>query len=290
MNGLQGRMLYMPPDSQHYKNILLVYDRLGSIEEWWELVRVLNRFGAVTKADLPGFGGMESFYKIHERPTIDRLADYMAAFIKLRYKRKQITIVGIGFGFVVVTRMLQRYPDVAKKVDLVIDINGYAHKEDFKLNPVARFMYKLGGWLGSQRLPAPSLQLMGLRSFFLKWYYLNWPAYQNILDDMDDEARALYLSLKISSWQHTNLRTHLATLSEIMSLDNCKKPIPIPLWHVPISSENKLDQNLVEQHLRVTYKDFHQVNVKLSEKNTALLDTKSATRLLPAKLRRILAH
>src|ERR1035438_5886380 len=85
MNGLQGRMLYMPANQHNSKDILLVYDRLGSLEEWWELVRVLNRFGAVTKTDLPGFGGMESFYKIHERPTVDRLADYLAAFIKLRY-------------------------------------------------------------------------------------------------------------------------------------------------------------------------------------------------------------
>src|SRR5665213_5982 len=107
MNRLQGRMLYVPSNNHKGREFLIVHDRLNSLEDWWELVRVLNRFGAVTKTDLPGFGGMQSFYHIKEKPSINRLADYLAAFVKLRYRRKQLTIVGVGFGFVIVTRMLQ---------------------------------------------------------------------------------------------------------------------------------------------------------------------------------------
>jgi len=279
----------MPRKGRNNKEILVVYDRLGSIEEWWELVRVLNRFGAVTKTDLPGFGGMESFYKIKERPTVDRLADYMAAFVKLRFKRKQLIIVGIGFGFVIVTRMLQRYPDVAKKVSLVVSINGYAHKDDFRLNSSQRLFYRVGGWLGSRRIPAPSIQLMGLRSSLLRWYYLYWPTNVALLNEMDEATKQLFLSVKVSSWQRTNLRTHLSTLSESMKLDNCKKPIDIPLWHIPITADNRLDQQLVEQHLKVVYRDYHQNTVDLSKTSMILLDNKAATQLLPTKLRRALA-
>ena len=75
------------------------------LERWWGLVQNFNEYGAVTMPDLPGFGGMDSFYTIGRRPTIDAFADYLAAFIKLRYKRKRITIVGISFGFLVATRM-----------------------------------------------------------------------------------------------------------------------------------------------------------------------------------------
>src|SRR5438128_12108327 len=102
MNGLQGRMLRLPAPKGKSRDILFVYGHHSSLERWWGVVQDLNQYGSVTMPDLPGFGGMQSLYKIGEEPTIDNLADYLAAFIKLRYKNKKITIAGLSFGFVVV--------------------------------------------------------------------------------------------------------------------------------------------------------------------------------------------
>lgn len=107
INKLEGRMMYVPPDGDNNRNILLVYGHHAMLERWWSFVENLNDFGSVTMPDLPGFGGMDSFYKIGKKPTIDAYADYLAAFIKLRFKRKRITIVAISYGFVITTRMLQ---------------------------------------------------------------------------------------------------------------------------------------------------------------------------------------
>lgn len=115
MNGLQGRVLQMPAPKNKNREILFIYGHHSSLERWWGLVQNFNRYGAVTMPDLPGFGGMDSFYKIGEKPTIDNLADYLASFIKMRYKRRRFTIIGMSLGFVIATRMLQRYPDLAKK-------------------------------------------------------------------------------------------------------------------------------------------------------------------------------
>jgi pimeloyl-ACP methyl ester carboxylesterase len=103
-----------------------VYGHHSSLERWWGVVQDLNQYGGVTMPDLPGFGGMQSLYKIGEKPDVDTLADYLAAFVKLRYKRRRVTIAGLSFGFVVATRMLQRYPDLVKKVDLLISVAGFA--------------------------------------------------------------------------------------------------------------------------------------------------------------------
>src|SRR3954468_11091969 len=106
INGLDGRMLKLPAPATKQaqgREILFVYGHHSSLERWWGLVQVLNRYGAVTMPDMPGFGGMDSFYKIGRKPTIDNMADYLAAFIKLRYKRKKIVIVGMSFGFAVAT-------------------------------------------------------------------------------------------------------------------------------------------------------------------------------------------
>src|SRR3712207_1180020 len=84
INRLEGRMLRLPaPDTKQAagREILFVYGHHSSLERWWGLIQALNRYGAVTMPDLPGFGGMDSFYKIGKKPTIDNLADYVAAFI-----------------------------------------------------------------------------------------------------------------------------------------------------------------------------------------------------------------
>src|SRR5262249_48894244 len=131
MNGLPGRMLHMPAPKGYNREILMVYGHHSSIERWFGLAQVFNKYGTVTMPDLPGFGGMRSFYKIGQKPTLDNMADYLASFIKLRYKRRRITIVGMSYGFVVATRMLQRFPDLAKRVDLIVSLVGFAHKDDF---------------------------------------------------------------------------------------------------------------------------------------------------------------
>src|ERR1700685_2606963 len=144
MNGLRGRMLHLPGAPQKGIEILFVYGQHSSLERWWDLVRLLNRFGSVTVPDLPGLGGMESFYRINQEPTLDNFADYLASFIKMRYKRKKIVVIGLSFGFVVVTRMLQRYPELAKKVSLLVSLVGFAHRADFLFSPTRRHLYIAG--------------------------------------------------------------------------------------------------------------------------------------------------
>src|SRR5438105_15114146 len=107
MNGLSGRMLHLPaPRGKKKREILFVYGQHSSLERWWGLALTLNRYGAVTVPDLPGFGGMTSFYKIGQEADVDTLADYLAAFFKLRYRQKKVTVAAMSLGFVIVTRML----------------------------------------------------------------------------------------------------------------------------------------------------------------------------------------
>src|SRR3990167_463621 len=120
MNGLSGRMLRLPAIAKKKREILLIAGHHTSIERIMGVAEYLNRYGPVTSPDLPGFGGMQAFYKINEKPDLDKLADYLASFIKFRYHGQRFTIMAISYGFTVATRMLQRYPDITNKVDLVV--------------------------------------------------------------------------------------------------------------------------------------------------------------------------
>ena len=80
------------------------------------------------------------------------------------------------------------------------------------------------------------------------------------------------------------------TSREFLKLDNCTKRINVPLWHVSTSADHFFDHYVVEQHLRVIFKNFHSAEAKLnSHAPSVLADESVAAPLLPPALRKVLA-
>ena len=107
MNGLSGRMLRIEPPKNTKLEILFIYGHHASLERYFGVGELMNRHGGLTVPDLPGFGGMDPFYKIGEKPTLDNYADYLASIINLRFKNKRFIVAGYSLGVVIITRMLQ---------------------------------------------------------------------------------------------------------------------------------------------------------------------------------------
>src|ERR1700722_5275861 len=144
MNGLQGRMLVCPSmSSKARREILVVYGQNSDLDFWFVLVSELSKYGTVTMPDLPGMGGMESLKKAGIKPSIESLADYLASFIKLRFKRKRITIICLSSGFAITTKMLQKYPELVRRVDILFCVSGLSQEDILKLRRTMRLQLKL---------------------------------------------------------------------------------------------------------------------------------------------------
>ena len=288
MNGLQGRMLRMPAPKDRNREILLVYGHHSTLERWWGVIQDLNQYGAVTVPDLPGFGGMESLYKIGEKPDVDTLADYLAAFIKLRYKRRRVTIIGLSFGFVVVTRMLQKYPDIAKKTDLLASVVGFARHDEFTFSRLRMFLYRLGTRFFSHRLPAFWFRALALHPLVIKTVYgRTYNARHKF-----KQAGAKYSELmdfEVHLWHVNDVRTHMYTSAEFLKLDNCTRKVDLPLWHVAVKKDRYFDNDIVEQHLRVIFSEVHVVKSRMSDHAPSIIaSVEEAAPVIPQKLRRVL--
>jgi pimeloyl-ACP methyl ester carboxylesterase len=291
MNGLQGRMLRAPSTHGKKSEILLVYGHHAQLERWWGLVENLRHYGTVTMPDLPGFGGMESFRNIGQAPTIDNFADYLAAFIRLRYKRRRIAIVAISFGFVVVTRMLQRYPELAKKIDLLVCLVGFMHHDDFLMKPRHKVLFRV------------LTRIFALRpvSFLIRYTCLNGPIIRNVYARMDSGKRRLstldpvesrvLLDYEVKLWQINDVSTHWATNHEFLSLDNCRQQIDLPVWHVASLNDHYLDAELTKQHMLIVFSDYNQalINAKAHTPNLNANAEEMAV-MLPDKLRKALSQ
>lgn len=294
MNGLEGRMLRMPaPDTKQAagREVLFVYGSHSSLERWWGVAQVLNRYGAVTAPDLPGFGGMESFYKLGKKPNIDNMADYLAAFIKLRYRRKKVIIVGMSYGFIIATRMLQRYPELTKKITLLVSIVGFAHKDDFTFSKPRYFLYFWGTKLLTYRLPAAIFRAIALNPWILRTFYgrTHNAKHKYKLAKTPEEVRSIQ-DVEVGLWRDNDVRTWAYTVNDFLKLDNCKVRVNMPVWHVGVTNDHFFDHNLVEQHMRVIFSGFETATFDMqAHAPSVMADEKEAAALFPAKLRRHLA-
>lgn len=290
MNGLQGRMLHVPASGRRNREILLVYGHHAQLERWWGLVENLREYGTVTMPDLPGFGGMQSFYKIKQQPTIDNFADYLAAFIRLRYKRKRITIVGISFGFLVVTRMLQRYPDLAKKVDLLVSLVGFMHRDDFYFKPSTRTSFRIVSRFFGTRPMAYLIRYAALNGPIIRFVYARLPAGKRRLASMDPIKAREMLDYDVILWQSNDVATHWQTTAEFLDIDNCDRSIDLPVWHVASKTDHYFNSSIVEQHMLVVFKNCRQSLIETRGHTPDLIADKAELAiLLPAKLRKELA-
>jgi len=292
MNGLQGRMLHLPPPPKHKtREFLVLYGHHALLERWWSLVQNFNEFGAVTMPDMPGFGGMDSFYKIGKRPTIDNLADYLASFIKLRYKRRRVVIVGISFGFVVATRMLQRYPDLAKRVDFVISAAGFTHHDDFSFSRPRMIAYRIISRVVAWPIVWRIFRVVCLNSWVLRKAYSHTHTAKHKFAEvstMPDKFAAM-MDIEIKLWHANDVRTHWVTTNEFLRLDNCDKRIHLPVWDVHTTTDQYFNNRIVEQHMRIIFDEYESAPVNMKHHVVSVLaDKKETAVLVPPKLRRYL--
>jgi len=293
MNGLVGRMLNLPCNTSAKREILVLYGHHALLERWWGLIQNFATYGTVTMPDLPGFGGMDSFYKIGQKPTIDAYADYLASFMKLRYKRRRVTIVGISFGFVVATRMLQRYPDLAKRVDLVVSAAGFAHHDDFKFTKRRMFAYRTATRMLSNAPMAAFFKKTALSPWVLRKAYARTNNAKHKFAEaagLPDKFEAM-MNVEIDLWHINDVRTHFHTTHEFLHIDNCNTQVHLPVWHVFTANDQYFDNKVVEQHFRVIFDDYEPAPAKMENHVVSVLaDKKETAPFIPVKLRRFLVR
>ncbi len=285
MNGLDGRMLRVKATKESTakakkREILLIYGHHSSLERMYGFAEVLQGYGNVSMPDLPGFGGMDSLHKLGIDPTLDHFADYMAAFIKMRYKRKKFIIAGFSFGFVIATRMLQRYPELTKQVTLIISIAGFSHKYDFSLSPGRQRMYRLTASVIRRRIPAALFYNVGLHPSVVRRVYKYGHNSKSKFKGLEGVEVRAALEFETKLWRINDVRTHMSTALQMLTLDNCKVQVDIPVHHISIGSDQYFDSRAVEQHMRVIFTDFTEHHAEIDKHAPSIIARREDARPL----------
>jgi pimeloyl-ACP methyl ester carboxylesterase len=291
VNGLKGRMLRIPASKpQAKREILLLYGHHASIERQYGLAEELSQYGNVTMPDFPGFGGMDSFYTIGMKPTLENMADYLATFVKMRYKRKKVTILAMSLGFVIATRMLQKYPELAEKVELLVSLVGFTRFDDMKIKRSYRTSYLLGSHFFKHKIPAAFFYNVILHPSVIRTFYAKTPNAKHKFLHLTKEDFKRGIEFEVYLWRCNDVRTYMETAITMLTLDNCDKQVALPVHHVSVAKDQYFDNAVVEQHMRIIFTDYTEFKAVLPNHAPSVVATKEeAAPFIPKKLRKLLA-
>jgi pimeloyl-ACP methyl ester carboxylesterase len=277
----------MPAKRKDQREILFIYGQHSSLERWFGLAQELNKLGGVTMPDLPGLGGMSSMYKIGYPANLDNMAEYLATFIKLKFKNKKITIVAMSLGFVIATRMLQNHPELVKKVDILVSIVGFAHYEDLKFKKSRLFFYKAASKLFARKWPALFFRYTALQPFFLRAvYHRTHNAKEKFLEMSGDEFRRT-MDMEIRLWHDNDVRTQFKHYLEMFELNHTDRRINLPVYHVAAKNDRYFNNVSVEEHMRRIFTDFTIFYSKApNHAPTVIATAREAAPFMPAALKR----
>jgi pimeloyl-ACP methyl ester carboxylesterase len=289
MNDLVGRMIKIPSTGKNKREILLVAGQHTSAERIFGFAEYLNRYGHVTSPDLPGFGGMQSFYSIKRKPDLDSMAAYLASFVKLRYKNKKITIIAFSYGFSVVTKMLQKYPDLSDRIDFVISISGVVNKNDFRWKRNNILAMRLGCFIFSRPGLWRIARAIGTSTPVIKNSYRVAQKKHPKLMNENAPNKEENISFEIGLWKQNDFRTWLISSIDLLTMDLSDSRVNLPVYHVAVDDDHYFNNVVVEQHLRQIYASTTIVDTKLkSHAPTILATPEDVAPFVPAKIRALL--
>jgi pimeloyl-ACP methyl ester carboxylesterase len=295
MNGLSGRMLRMPAPAvmpvEKKREILLIYGHHASLERMFGIAESLNEYGAVTMPDFPGCGGMDSFYKIGMKPNIDTMADYLASFIKLRFRGKKITIAGMSLGFAIVTRMLQRYPELTEKVELLISVVGFSHVYDFTFTASRMFYYRHSSKFFRKKIPSMFFYNVLLHPSLIRLAYSRTHNAKKKMASLTKEEKTAAINFEVNLWRQDDVRTYMQMGYEMMTINNCRQQIDLPVHHISVKGDQYFDNTVVEQHMRIIFTDFTEHEAVLPSHAPSIIASKlDADPFIPQSIRKLLGQ
>ncbi|MDX1765982.1 MAG: hypothetical protein R3313_03450, partial [Candidatus Saccharimonadales bacterium] len=178
--------------------------------------------------------------------------------MKSRRLTSDVTVVAMSFGFIVLTRMLQKYPESRAYTKDIISVMGFGRWTDFTLSNRTRKTYiyisklfrtKLGSWLVKTFV----FNRVVLKLMF--WIFSKFnPKYQQSLGEERKAGRAMEERL----WRSNDARTKFYTWVSVLTVDLTITDIKIPLkvYNMYSKTDQYFDSQRVKQSLKKLYQDY----------------------------------
>jgi hypothetical protein len=188
--------------------------------------------------------------------------------------------------------MLQRCPELTKKIEMLVSFAGFAHRDDFTFSKPRWTLYRYGAGLIKHRPVSWVFRHVCLHPKILRAVYGKTHNAKEKFAGVVGEELEEITKFEINLWHDNDVRTWAYTTVEFLQLDNCKVQVDLPVYHIAVAGDRYFDNQMVEQHFRVIYSEYILLE-KLNLANHApsvVADDKAAAVFFPPKLRRMLQN
>lgn len=186
--------------------------------------------------------------------------------------------------------MLQKYPQLSKKIQMVVSVTGFTHKNDFNFSKKRYWIYRLGAAFFSQRLSAALYKLLILRPVYIRYIYRHLFNAKQKFKDKEAQELTRAIEMEVSLWRNNDPRTYMATGNMMFKLELPNKGhIDLPIYHAGVVNDHYFNEVMVEQHMRMIYSDFHPVKIKMPTHALSIVATaKDAEPYMPKEFIRVM--
>jgi hypothetical protein len=160
--------------------------------------------------------------------------------------------------------------------------------DDFLFSPTRYKLYKLGAKvIGTPPLPIFFRHAI-LRPAILRAVYARTNnAKHKFKNVKNKEQFDEMMDMEIELWQNNDVRTYMKTSHELLTVDNCKTSIDLPVWHVFTDSDNYFDNAVIEQQMQVVFSAFYPAKIEHNAHAPSVVATKmEASIMIPDVLRK----
>ena len=293
IGGLNGRLLQVPAQKKTKNQILLLYGVHSSLERMYSNAQFHSIFGKVLMPDMPGFGGMDSFYKINRVPNLDSYADYLYTFIKTyKLDREKIRIVAMSFGFLAVTRLLQKHPELTKNIEFVISFVGFGRNSDFSYPILKKRSAKIIIGFGSSRFGSRFIRILVFNKLSLRIMFAIFRIFNPKYKHEDKQKRATATEMELDLWTKNDTRTRFYTYHLLMSFDltKNKKQIDLAEHNLTTESDQYFDAQRVKKTLKKLYAENIEHHANMSLHAPSIIGSEEdVAKIFPESVQKILA-
>lgn len=266
--GLRGRYILQSAVRTTAKRVFLViYGQHATIERLLPTVEALSQYGTVYLVDTPGFGGMESPYRVGEQPTLNFYDGHLKhIFDTLLPRDKRITIFGISYGLQLASHFLAHHPDYVERIEDVVSFVGLVSHTNFRISPSLEFTLKYLA-CGPGRYPAGAwvYQNIILRDSILQAYYRYIMVPKKVeLKGAPRTKIERYVKEQSWLWRINDPRTHAKTAWDFLFVtDLTDLRIAMPITHAGVPNDHFLDNDNVVDGLTKMYSrvDTHSIDL-----------------------------
>lgn len=283
--GLAGRYGHWPANRTNAtRTFVLVYGQHATIERLKPIIETLQNYGDVYLADNPGFGGMDSPYKIKAYPDLDFYAQHLKNFID-RYvdPSRQLTLVGVSYGFQMLVEFLHSYPMYCQRVEQLISFVGFVSHKDFNMPKRVSIplMYMLCN-SGRTKLGAALYDRILNERLIMATYKATKPIQAKFKNLDGDEAKQ-YAREQAWLWLVNDNRTHGVTAWDFFKkTDLTAYRIDVEAIHIGVPKDHLLRNHQIEDEMSRMFSTFTAYSLHLDNHAPLDLDTaKKVQSMLP---------